>query len=333
MPHPRRSAVALSITTLTVLAAALVAPSPATAARPAAQRAPMVPVVATTSQAATLVEDDAADRVGASVAAADALALAPTATFSVTYAGFSPEARRAFQRAVNSWSRRVVSSVPITISARFEPLAPGVLGSAGASLVHRDFAGAPQASTYYVDALANARAGRQLAPSADINARFSSSFTNWHFGTGPAPLGTYDFQTVVMHEIGHGLGFVGAGRVSGGTGTVRSSGIPLAYDRFTENRAGRSLLSFADPSSALADQLTRSGVSFDTPAVRQANGGRPARLYAPASFQNGSSYSHLDEATYPPGSRNALMTPAIGDGETIRTPGPVTQALFRSLGW
>jgi len=27
------------------------------------------------------------------------------------------------------------------------------------------------------------------------------------------------------------------------------------------------------------------------------------------------------------------MTPAISDGESIRTPGPITRAIFTSIGW
>ena len=67
--------------------------------------------------------------------------------------------------------------------------------------------------------------------------------------------------------------------------------------------------------------------------MRAANGGRPARLYAPGTFNGGSSYSHLDDATYRAGNRNSLMTHALGDGETIRTPGPIASAVLRTTGW
>jgi hypothetical protein len=255
------------------------------------------------------------------------------ATFQVTYSGFSPPARAAFQRAVNIWAQRINSPVPITVSASFQPLDPGILGSAGASLVHRDFLGAPRPATWYVDALANKLSGGQRDPSPDIVARFSSAFPNWHFGTGPAPANTFDFTTVVLHEIGHGLGFLGAGFVSGSTGTVRLSGFPIIYDRFTENGAGRSLLTFPDPSTALGTQLRSNNLFFDSPQVRTANGGARAKLYAPTTFRPGSSYSHLDEATFPRGNANSLMTPFLGQGETIRRPGAITLALFATLGW
>ena len=255
-------------------------------------------------------------------------------TFNVTYIGFTPAARAAFQRAVNLWSAQLTSTVPITITARYTPLGAGVLGSAGPSFIWRDFAGAPQAGTWYVDALANKRRGAQLDASPDIVADFSSNFPNWHFGTGPAPAGRYDFTTVVMHEIGHGLGVLGGAAVnSANRGFQLVSGFPIAYNRFVENNPGRAILSFAENSTTLSAQLRGGNLFFDSAQVRAANGNVRAKLFAPAVFQPGSSFSHLDEATYLRGNANSLMTPQLGLAETIRSPGPITLALLQTLGW
>jgi hypothetical protein len=256
------------------------------------------------------------------------------ATFQVTYTGFVPAARAAFQRAVDIWAQKVTSPVPITVSASFQPLGPGILGSAGSSFVWRDFPGALRPNTWYVDALANKLRGRQVDASPDIVARFSSNFPNWHFGSSPAPGGTFDFTSVVLHELGHGLGVLGAGRVSGGRGSVRLSGFPIIYDHFTENGTGTSLRTgFADNSTALAAQLQGNNLFFDSARVRAVNANARAKIYAPSIFQPGSSYSHLDETTFPRGNLNSLMTPQLGQGETIRNPGPITLAVFKSFGW
>jgi len=57
------------------------------------------------------------------------------------------------------------------------------------------------------------------------------------------------------------------------------------------------------------------------------------RLYAPAAFQDGSSYSHLDEGTYLRGNPNALMTPALSSGEAVHDPGPIALGMLSDMGW
>jgi hypothetical protein len=88
------------------------------------------------------------------------------ATFRVTYSGFTPAARAAFQSAVNVWATKVTSTVPITVKATFVAQPANQLGSAGSSFIWRDFPGAPRRATWYVDAIANKRAGRQMDPAA-----------------------------------------------------------------------------------------------------------------------------------------------------------------------
>jgi len=256
------------------------------------------------------------------------------AKFVVTYVGFPAAAKTAFQRAVNIWASLISSPVPITVRATYTPLAAGVLGSAGPGVVVRDFSGAPQKGTWYVEALANKRAGKQFAAaSPDILANFSSAFPNWYFGAGTAPAGKYDFTSVVLHELGHGLGFLGFGRVSGGVGAIKAAGFPSIYDRYVENTAGTPILQFADPSKALAGQFQSNGLWLYSPTVRAANRNLRAKLFAPKTFLPGSSYSHLDEATYKQGNPNSLMTPALNMAETIHSPGPITLAIFKTVGW
>ena len=253
-------------------------------------------------------------------------------TINVNYTGFTPQAQAAFQHAVNIWADQLTSSVTIQVDAEFANLGSGVLGSAGPWLVRGASGLTP--NTWYPVALANKITGAdQLPGTPDIDAQFSSTFS-WYYGTdGNAPSGTYDFVSVVLHELGHGLGFIGLGNVTGGSGSVGSGGFPSIYDRFTENGAGQALLSFANPSAALGSQLQSNNVFFDGPRTRDANGGNPARLYAPAGWQGGSSYSHLNEATYPAGNPNSLMTPQIASREAIHDPGPITRAIFEDTGW
>src|SRR4026207_2341182 len=90
----------------------------------------------------------------------------------------------AFRHGAALWGARLDSNVAINVSATFEPLAPNVLGSAGAIDTFKDFPGSTRlypgvefAETWYGSALANKRAGADLDPAKEeIRARFSTNF-------------------------------------------------------------------------------------------------------------------------------------------------------------
>lgn len=255
------------------------------------------------------------------------------ATINVNYTGFTAPAQTAFQYAVDIWASLITSSETITVDANFTVLGPGILGSAGASTIHRDFAGAPLAGTWYPQALANSLSGSDLSTQSDINANFSSSFT-WYYGLDAnPPAGQYDFVSVVLHELGHGLGFFGSADVSGGLGFIEQDGFPYIYDTFVENGSGAEILSFADGSTALANQLQGDDLFWTGIFGTLANGSANPQIYAPATWNGGSSYSHLNESSFPPGDPNSLMTFAIGSAEAIHSPGPVTLGIFQDMGW
>jgi hypothetical protein len=271
--------------------------------------------------------------------------VAAGANITVTYTGFSPEAQAAFQYAVDIWKTQVSSSVPIRVNASWSVLATGVLGSAGATTYARNFPGALQANTFYPIALAEKLAGQDLngPGNADISANFSSA-ASWYYGTdGLPPAGKYDLVSVVLHELCHGLGFIAATGYDAtskeGSYGLGSPARPLTFTTFLENAAGQRLTNlslFDNPSVALGSQYTSGALYFNGPLAVAANPTavekRP-RLYAPATYRNGSSISHLDETTYPAGNINSLMTYAIGAAEAIHDPGPLVQGMFADMGW
>lgn len=256
-------------------------------------------------------------------------------TFVVTYHGFPSGAKASFQRAVDLWSILVSSPVPIRIDATWTTLDPGVLGGAGPADLFRDFPGAPRSGTWYPVALANARAKTDLSTSPDITAVFASNRSDWYFGTdGNVPANRLDFTTVVLHEIGHGLGLTDSidyrdGVASWGLG----SGRPFAYDRFAQSAAGTPLANYPNASQGLAAAIRSDAVRWGGAAATAANGGTKPRLYAPFLFEPGSSISHLDEGVFPTGTENALMTPYLDDGESLHDPGDIGLGMLRDLGW
>ena len=147
-----------------------------------------------------------------------------------------------FQMAGTVWGSYLSSNVTIRVEARFDPLTPcdaasGVLGSAGAITVAFNFPGAPQTNTLYSIALANKLAGSDQDTGAnDITARFNSSVDNstclgtsdWYYGYDHNEGTDIDLLAVVLHELGHGLGFQTFTNLS--TGAFLSN-IPDAYAR------------------------------------------------------------------------------------------------------
>ena len=199
----------------------------------------------------------------------------------------------------------------------------------------------------YILSLADQVAGFDICPlfnppcTIDITATFSSSESDWYFGTDANPgFSQFDFVSVVLHELGHGLGFIGTFGVDGMDGSVGlnfgSDPVPAIYDNFVENSSGTSLIdtgAFANPSTELGMALTSGDLVFDGPLARTGNGGSAPDLYAPNPFEDGSSIGHLDEATYPAGNANALMTPSIFNSEANHAPGPVMLGVFQDMGW
>ena len=118
-----------------------------------------------------------------------------------------------FEHALGVWESLIDSSVEIRVGAEFAPLScnsmSALLGSAGPETVFRDFAGAPQAGTWYPVALANSLAGVDLDPGGEhIGASFSSTLdegclsgiSGWYYGLdGNVPSGQIELLATVLH--------------------------------------------------------------------------------------------------------------------------------------
>jgi len=265
-----------------------------------------------------------------------------TVTFDVTYIGFSNEAKAAFQEALDIWSGLISSPVPIRVEANWTSLGEGILGNARAKFVWKGPVGAPDRDAFYSDALADSIRGSDHRPGEfDIIANFNSDRDDWYFGTdGNPPFGEFDLVSVVMHEVGHGLGFSGTAKVEGDSGTWGiddgSGLVPMAFDLFTELGDGTAILNegaLPNPSTAMADALQGGNLFWNGSNGVTANGGPRPRLYAPAVWEPGSSYSHLDESTYPAGHPDSLMTPKLASAEAIHDPGSLVLCLFEDMGW
>ena len=118
-------------------------------------------------------------------------------------------------------------------------------------------------------------------------------------------------------------------------GQLRSGNpeLPEIYDIFVEKGTGEKIIAFLDPSTALLDAFTGNNLFWNGEKGVEAHGGIRPKLYAPNTWDQGSSYTHLDEDTFPAGDPNALMTPRQARAEASHHPGPITLGMFEDMGW
>lgn len=280
-----------------------------------------------------------------------AITASPAASILITHNGTPPAAQAAIAHAASIWEGILVSNVPIEVTVNWIPMAGLALGITLPN-GERDFTNAPLPVTWYASALANALADVDLASGeADFNIWFDSG-ANWYTGTdGDTPPGQYDLVSVALHEMGHGLGFVGLGKKEGATGTFGTlqaadfaplstdfpwpdlDSLPSIFDRYLAHALDGPLTMMPNGGTQLGAALTSSQVFFNGPIAMAENGGAAPEIYAPATFALGSSCVHLDEAAFPAGDPDELMTPFTGSGTSNHWPGPLCIAMLRDIGW
>ncbi|MDC8014887.1 tandem-95 repeat protein [Tahibacter soli] len=267
-----------------------------------------------------------------------------------------------FQAAANVWGAALSSSQTIKVSATFTALActatTGTLGSAGAATNIVLNIGTKQ--RYFAVALAEALVDQDINGTgvAEINANFNSRVdqndtsclgsTRFYYGlTGPAPAGTIALYPVVLHELGHGLGFAPllCRTAAGCTGPTTAFGgyfnnIPDIWSEFVrDNNAGGTganrhwvEMTAAERAASFTNDpnLVWNGMSVTTNLGSQAaiarNEGR-LRTYAPGTYVQGSSVAHFHSDASP----NLLMEPSLNSDVFTQT--DLTDCLFQDIGW
>ena len=250
------------------------------------------------------------------------------------------------------WSAQLSSSVPIVVEASFDPLAcsatTGTLGTAGA---HNYFTlgGSP----YLVPAaLADSLNGQDNGGRHDIFAQFNSDVRSgntgclngngFYLGFDHATGQGIDLLAVVLHEFGHGLGFVSLVNADG-TG-VGTNGTQLsAFDQYVYDEASGQFWPAMTAAQRQTSTTDNGKLVFNSPSVNAvlsqltggiSNPGGHLRLYAPTTYNVGSSVSHWDTpAQWSVGgaTRSLLMEPFIAFNPLGVT--DFTGCVLKDMGW
>ena len=251
--------------------------------------------------------------------------------FIVTYKNFPAWAKRDFQAAADVWASHFASTVPINIDVSWVEIgAFNVLGSARPGSYFAGYDGAPDSTLWYPSALANALAGKDLdKKQAEMIIQVNSG-ANWNTrNDGLSYSGEYDLQSVFLHEMAHGLGFLSTDSYDPVFGFGRIDQ-PTPFDAYALVEDGRRLSDLPSPSIELGIAL-RSPLVWSGPLGTAANGGVRPILFTPRVYEEGSSISHLDEDTFANSLENAVMTPNLEAGEIFHKPGPLLLAMIEDM--
>jgi len=264
-----------------------------------------------------------------------------------------------FQKAAEMWGEVLGGNIPIIVTAKFTPQGgtsvSATLGFARPTTVHRDFAGAVSSQTWYVAAEANELSGtdrNDISPGAcpvpltdgkcpEIETEFNSDvdgpvvlgLVDFYYGLDGITGIDLDFLSVLLHEIGHGLGVLHL--VDGDLGST-FFGFIDAYSARLEDATitPHSFAAMADNQRVLA-MRDDGDLVFKGPAMVEATDALSAgvrndgavKVFAPADYLEGSSVAHVDVSASP----DELMEPFLTQ------PAPhsldLTTALLSDIGW
>ena len=251
--------------------------------------------------------------------------------FDITYNNFPDWAKKEVQESLDIWAANFKSSVPITVDATWErSKSEEVLGSANAGSYFSSFPGAPDPGLWYASALANALAGKDLDRNNPEIIIQVNSEAAWNLrGDGSPNQTEYDLMSVMLHEVGHGLGFSSNESYESffGVGTLSR---PTPFDAYLQTLDGRRLIDIPTPSKELGTALT-SPLVWSGALGTKANGGVKPKIYTPTFYTPGSSISHLDELTFTNTGLDSVMTPILRAGEVFQGPGPLMLAMMQDM--
>jgi hypothetical protein len=240
-------------------------------------------------------------------------------------------AREAVQAAVDTWAANFASSVPVNVNVNWSKASSeGILAAASSKNNYANFIGAPDKTLYYASALANALAGKDLDPASPEIEITITSDAPWYLGTdGKCPPKSYDLQSVILHEMAHGLGFISGNYYDDLSGFGRIIQ-PTPFDAYAQLPDGRRLSDLPNSSLETGKALTSTLLWSGENGIKANNGVKPF-LYTPSTYEPGSSVSHLDERTFNQSDDTKVMTPNLDSGEVFHLPGSLLLAMFEDM--
>lgn len=261
------------------------------------------------------------------------------------HGNFPAPAQAAFQRAVLTWQGILNSNIPVQVEAYWGVNIGNNLTAMCVPNGIENFANAPSPNTWYTSALADKLVNQDLqSDQADMAVFFDSVNFNWYTGQGNPQPNEYDLESVALHELCHGLGFLGLFWVDqNNQGSYGNNALlqvippnvmnllpfqlplnlnmhPSVYGRHIIDGNGNQLtnpIPYPNPSLNLGGALEGNQLFFNL---------NNYQVYAPNQFIPFTSIEHLNN-------QNSLMRPSINVGQVVRQVDAPVQNILQSLGW
>lgn len=232
------------------------------------------------------------------------------------------------------------SNVPVRIAFFWSSdVGEGTLAGAAPTSWYRNLPGQnnapafPLTNVWYPVPLAEKLMNRQLNDpnEADISVTINAEADWYTVYSQPENVGNkYDLLSTLLHEVYHGLGYIaglGVTVTDEGNGVLSTGGAVGMFGYDMVNGNGVFLRDVVDNSNAMAAELQSNNLYYRIGDDEN----NQARLYAPSTFEQGSSISHLNEFTYN-STESSLMTPVSSRGEVERSAG-VADSMLYNMGW
>jgi len=253
----------------------------------------------------------------------------------------NPEQLDATEYALELWGEQLGGIIPVDINISVfnfpSPDEDKILGRAYRQPMYNFN------NTWYCSALGNQLAGYNVQPTKKDIVVEMNSFHNFYCGVdGKTPSSSYDFLTIMLHEVTHGLGFFPLCTNNGdyryvtvnqyGEIISQSTPYPGIFDR-------QLFQGLTGPCITELTQLERKSLTISNNLyagapgsnLLAANDGTRVKMYAPTTYSSGSSNSHWDNSV----GFKTFMKHSIGKGSAnaLHTFNTRKIGVLLDLGW
>ena len=187
-----------------------------------------------------------------------------------------------FQKAADIWSGLLTSNITIVVNAKMDPqtctTTSAVLGSTSNNGLYANFPGAPLANTYYVMCEANKLANSDLDGGSlnDMNITFNSNLNGqlsclngvgWYYGFDGNEGTNTEMLPVILHEMGHGLGFTSSLGASGAEPGTPPNQFPTVFERLMHDNTTNKQWDVMTQAERAASAINPNNVVFTGPCT------------------------------------------------------------------